>query len=72
MNLLKVSRLVREMTQYELAKRTGLSQSTISLIESGMREMSEGEKKLFEDTLNLRIDPYYLKDFLFSETDEIK
>lgn len=45
MNKLKKKRIELELTQYDVEKLTGISQSKLSLFEGDYREPNESEKK---------------------------
>ncbi len=54
MNKLREMRVVRRITQFQLRIATGIHQSKISMIENGLIEPLEGEKRRIARALNLR------------------
>ncbi len=54
MNRLREIRVVKRVTQFQLRIATGIHQSKISLIENGLVEPKEDEKKRFAKTLGVR------------------
>jgi len=64
---LRVLRAARGVSQQDLAKRTGLSKSLISKIESGMRTVSPANKDRFAKSLGV---PARLFEILAAEPHE--
>ena len=53
---LYLARATAKVTQWELAKRTGISQAQISLFERGYREPSGDVKKKIADAIGIPVD----------------
>ena len=53
MNMLKQIRLGKNMTQHELAVKTGLTHTSISRYESGKRKISVETAKSLAEALNI-------------------
>jgi transcriptional regulator with XRE-family HTH domain len=50
---LKVARVKKEMSQYELSFKTGISQARISLMESGYRQPTRGQAERIAEALQV-------------------
>ena len=55
---LKDAMFVREITQYDLYRMTGIDQSRISYIEGGYISPGEDEKQKIEEAIGIKIDWY--------------
>ncbi len=53
MNRFKLRRIRKNLTQYQLAKATGIHQSTISLFENGMIDLPEESLQKIRQELGL-------------------
>ena len=53
---LYLARAIRRISQWELAKKTGISQSQISLFERGYREPSNEAKKKIAGAIGTLVD----------------
>ncbi|RZB34861.1 MAG: hypothetical protein SRB1_00629 [Desulfobacteraceae bacterium Eth-SRB1] len=51
---LKMTRVIREMTQMELMKRSGVPQCRISHAEKGYLHLNAAEKQRIEKSLNMK------------------
>jgi len=54
-NKLYETRVLKRMSQYVLASKTGISQSKISLVENNLAEPRQDEKRRLAKALGLRI-----------------
>ncbi len=54
MNNFKKRRLELELTQYEIERKTGISQSKLSLAERGFRSLSSDEKRELSKVLQMQ------------------
>jgi len=53
---LYLARVTRKVTQWELARRTGISQAQISLFERGYREPSDEIKQKIAGAIDIPVD----------------
>jgi len=56
MNKLRETRVVKRVTQFQLRIATGIHQSKISMIENGLIEPREDEKKRLAKALGVRVE----------------
>lgn len=58
-NKMRKERRKRDMSQIELAKKCGITQASISYIESGKKVPSENNAKLIASALGLPVESIY-------------
>jgi transcriptional regulator with XRE-family HTH domain len=63
---LRLMRLQQNVTQIELALKTGIPQSSISLFERSILHPNDRQQEKFADTLNVRV------EFLFNSVMPVK
>ena len=56
MNKLRETRVLRRVTQFQLRIATGIHQSKISMIENGLIEPRDDEKKRLAKALGLKVE----------------
>ena len=56
---LKVARVKKEMSQYELSFKTGISQARISLMENGYRQPTKGQAVRIAEALQIDIEEIF-------------
>jgi transcriptional regulator with XRE-family HTH domain len=61
-NRLRKSRFMSQISQYELALRSGVSQSRISLYENGLIDLSKKEKTKISEALNLKQEELFKRE----------
>ena len=52
---LRIARVIRNYTQWQLALLTGISQTTISLIESGLKTPTPEQAERFNSILEMKV-----------------
>ena len=62
MNKLRETRVVRRVTQFQLRIATGIHQSKISMIENGLIEPREDEKRKLVKALGMGEDEIWKRD----------
>ena len=62
MNRLREVRVVKRVTQFQLRLSTGIQQSKISMIENGLIEPREDEKKRLAKALGVGLEDLWKKD----------
>ncbi|MGA2332584.1 MAG: helix-turn-helix transcriptional regulator [Syntrophales bacterium] len=53
---MKIERVIKGLTQYDLAAATGIPQSKLSLLENGYATPSEKERKAIAAVLDMNVD----------------
>jgi transcriptional regulator with XRE-family HTH domain len=56
---LKVARVKKEMSQYELSFKAGISQARISLMENGYRQPTKGQAEKIAEALQVDIEEIF-------------
>lgn len=67
---LRILRMVRGCTQWELGAKIGVSAATISLIENGLVQPTEAQRAAFRQALNWPKDADAAYAILFSDQDD--
>ena len=62
MNKLREIRVVKRVTQFQLRLLTGIHQSKISLIENGLVEPREDERKRLAKALHVKVEEIWVSD----------